>query len=317
MNIAQSEISKALPRIAAHIHRTPVLTSRLINTIAGAELFFKCDNFQKGGSYKIRGAANAILQLSEEDRTQGVVTHSSGNFAQALSLAAQAIGIKAYIVMPSNAPEVKKAAVREYGGKIIECQPTLPAREETAQQVIAETGATFIHPSNDLHVILGQSTISRELLEEQPELDCMVTPIGGGGVGAGTCLTAKHSPRQIQVYGAEPSGADDAFRSLHAGRIIPSVDPETICDGLRTSLGDKNFPIIQAGISEIILVEDQETIAAMRLILERMKIVVEPSSAITLAAILKRPDFFSGKKIGLIITGGNVDLTKFGQYFVG
>lgn len=297
-------------RIEPYIYRTPVLQSRLLNKISGARLYLKCDNFQKAGSYKIRGATNAILSLSEDQRKKGVATHSSGNFAQALSLAAANLGIPAYIVMPENAPPVKINAVKDYGGKITICPSTLKDREETLAAILEETGATAIHPSNDFKVIMGQATMSAELMDEIDELDAIVVPVGGGGILAGTCISkAKMKPR-LAVFGAEPAGADDAYRSLQSGYIQDSVNPNTICDGLRTQLGDVNFPIIRKYVNEIIRVEDEVTIRAMRLIWERMKIIVEPSSAISLGAVLTRPELFKGKKTGLIITGGNVNLSQ-------
>ena len=296
-------------RITPFIHRTPVLTSRLINKIAGADLYFKCENLQRMGAFKMRGATNAVLQLSEEQKKKGVVTHSSGNFAQALSIAAKNIGIKAYIVMPSNSPEVKKAAVREYGGEIIESEPTLAAREAAAKKIEIEKGATFIHPSNDLDVIIGQGTACMELLQDVPDLYAVFTPVGGGGLIAGTALAAHFFGNNCKVFGGEPSEADDAFRSLQTGKIETNTSVNTIADGLKTNLGDINFPIIQQYVSGIILVSEEETIAAMKLIWERMKIIVEPSSATALAAVMNKKEMFSNKKIGIIISGGNVDLS--------
>lgn len=299
---------EARQRVTPHIHKTPVLTSRLMDQISGAALYFKCDNFQRGGSYKIRGAINAVMQLSAEERSRGVVTHSSGNFAAALTLAAQLVGIKAYIIMPDNAPQVKRAAVMDYGGEIITCPSTLGDRVRYTDQVIADTGAILIHPSNDGAVILGQGTVTAELLEDQPDLDFVVCPIGGGGVGAGACIAMHHLSLHGKVIGAEPANASDAYQSLKSGTIIPSVDPNTIADGLRSQLGDLNFPILQEFLEHITLVTEASIIHAMQLIWERMKIVVEPSSAVTLAAILTQPQVFKGKKVGLIITGGNVSL---------
>lgn len=297
-------------RVEKHIYRTPVLSSRLLNSMSGAELFFKCDNFQMAGSYKIRGATNAILSIPEDKRQQGVATHSSGNFAQALSLASKHLGIPAYIVMPENAPSVKMNAVRDYGGKISTCPATLKDREETLAKIISETGATSIHPSNDYHVIMGQATMSAELIEEIGNLDAIVVPVGGGGILAGTCISKAEMKPTIEIFGAEPAGADDAFHSLRLGKIMPSLQPNTIADGLRTQLGDINFPIIQKYVKEILRVEDEDIIEAMKLIWERMKIIVEPSSAITFAAVLKNKEQFLGKKVGLIITGGNVSLSQ-------
>ena len=305
---SKEELKHAIELVSMKVHRTPVLTSSSLDQIAKSHLFFKCDNFQKGGSYKIRGASYAISQLNHDQKLNGVATHSSGNFAQALSIAAKSEGIKAYIVMPEGAPKVKTDAVRSYGGEVIQCQNTLKDRETKLEEVLKETDATRIHPSNDRDVILGQATMTAELIDEIQNLDYVVCPIGGGGVGAGACLACYHLSPLTKVIGAEPANADDAFRSLKEGRIIPSINPDTIADGLRTQLGDQNFPIIQQLIDQIILVEEESIIQAMKMIWERMKIIVEPSSATTLAAILTRPEIFEGKKVGLIITGGNVSL---------
>jgi threonine dehydratase len=304
----------ARKRIADLIHHTPVLTSRLINTITGAELYFKCENFQRMGAFKMRGASNAILSLSDAERAKGVITHSSGNFAQAIALAAQSTNTQAYIVMPENAPAVKKAAVRDYGGNIIESGNSPAEREAKAAEVRESTGATFIHPSNDMDVIVGNSTAAQELIEEIPDLDIIIAPVGGGGLIAGTALAAHHFSH-AKVIAAEPTGADDAYRSLRDGVIHLSEHPNTICDGLRTNLGDINFPIIKALLQEILLVDDQDTIDAMRLLFERMKIVVEPSGAIVLGAVMMHKEQFAGKKIGLILSGGNVDVRKMGEWF--
>ncbi|MGB5434972.1 MAG: pyridoxal-phosphate dependent enzyme [Maribacter sp.] len=295
-------------RIAPHIHRTPVLTSRLIDRMVGAELFFKCENFQRMGAYKMRGATNAILQLSDEQRSKGVVTHSSGNFAQALSLAAKSLGVKAYIVMPTAAPQVKKNAVLEYGGKIIECEPTLEARKAAAQKIETEKGATFIHPSNSVNVIIGQGTACMELLEEHPDLDFIIVPVGGGGLIAGTALAAHYFGKNCKVIGAEPFAVDDAYRSFQSGKIELNKTTETIADGLKTNLGDKNFPLIRKYVNSIVRVSEEEIIEAMRLIWERMKIIIEPSSAVAFAAVLSEKDKFKKKKVGIIVSGGNVDL---------
>lgn len=297
-------------RITPYIHNTHVLTSRLLNEISGAELFFKCENFQRMGAFKMRGATNAILQLSEKQRQKGVVTHSSGNFAQALALAAQSLGVKAYIVMPSTAPQVKKDAVIGYGGNIVECEPTLQAREAIAKEIEIEKGASFIHPSNDNDVILGQGTACMELLEYFPDLDIVFTPVGGGGLIAGTAMAAHYFGKDCKVIGGEPFEADDAYRSLQTGQIESNTTTNTIADGLKTQLGDKNFPIIQQHVDRITRVTEEEIISAMRLIWERMKIIVEPSSAVALAAFLKEKSTFQNKKIGVIISGGNVDLNK-------
>ncbi|SDL85895.1 threonine dehydratase [Salinimicrobium catena] len=308
--ISKQDLQAVHERIKPYIHNTPVLTSRLLNEMSGAELFFKCENFQRMGAFKMRGAANAILNLPKEKQEKGVVTHSSGNFAQAVSLAAKSLGVPAYIVMPSTAPQVKKDAVKGYGGKITECPPTLPEREKAAQKIMERTGATFVHPSNDLDVIYGQGTAAIELLEEQPDLEVVVTPVGGGGLIAGTALAANYFGKNCKTVGAEPFEADDAWRSLQSGKIEENATTNTIADGLKTQLGEKNFPIIQKLVSEIIRVEENEIIAAMKLIWERMKLVVEPSSATALAAILRQKEKFKGKKVGIIISGGNVDLQK-------
>ncbi|PKA97504.1 threonine dehydratase [Flavobacteriaceae bacterium MAR_2009_75] len=299
-------------RILPHIHRTPVFTSRLINKIANADIFFKCENFQRGGSFKARGATNAILCLTEEQKSQGVVTHSSGNFAQALSLAAGRIGVKAYIVMPSTAPQVKKDAVLEYGGEIIECKPTLSARENEAHRIVEEKGATFIHPSNDMDVIIGQGTACLELLEEEPNLDYVVAPVGGGGLIGGTSLAAYYFGNGCKVVGGEPLAADDAYRSLQSGHIESNETTDTIADGLKTQLGDQNFPIIKRHVERIVRVSEPEIVEAMRLLWERMKIVIEPSSAVALAAVLKDKPRFEKQKVGVILSGGNVDFKAVG-----
>lgn len=256
----------------------------------------------------MRGAANAIMQLTDKEKQNGVVTHSSGNFAQALSLSAQSLGVKAYIVMPSSAPNVKKEAVKGYGGMLIECEPNLKAREFASQQIVQKHGATFIHPSNDDQVILGQGTACKELLEAHPELDHVVTPVGGGGLIAGTALSALYYGKNCTTIGGEPMEVDDAFRSLKSGKIESNTTTNTIADGLKTQLGDRNFPIIQEHVEEIIRVEEEEIVSAMQIIWGRLKIVCEPSSAVALAAVLKAKEKFAGKKVGIIISGGNVDL---------
>jgi len=297
-------------KVKPYIHKTPVLTSELIDDMCEANVFFKCENFQKMGAFKMRGATNAILSLTEAQRNKGVVTHSSGNFAQALSLAAKKIGVKAFIIMPENAPQVKKNAVRAYEGKIIECDSNPVAREEMAEKVRIEKGATFIHPSNDDDVIYGQGTAAMELLEDYPQLDYIFTPVGGGGLIAGTILAAKYFSEKCKVVGGEPKNVDDAYRSLQSGKIEFNESTNTIADGLRTFLGDRNFPIIKEGVEKIIRVEEKEIINAMKLIWERMKIVVEPSSAVALAALLKNKEDYKNKDIGIIISGGNVDVTN-------
>jgi len=260
------------------------------------------------GAFKMRGATNAVLKLSIEERINGVATHSSGNFAQALSLAAKNSGLKAYIVMPENAPNVKREAVLGYGAEIIDCAPTLEARESTLNQVVARTGACFIHPYNDINVILGQGTAAMELIEDTKELDIIIAPVGGGGLISGTALAGHHLLPEAKIFAGEPFGADDAYRSFRNGEIVPSINPQTIADGLRTSLGNKTFPIIKELLTDIIRVEESEIINAMRLIWERMKIIVEPSGAVPLAAILREKNRFTGKRIGIILSGGNVDL---------
>lgn len=297
-------------RIKPYIHNTPVLTSHLIDQMVGASVFFKCENFQKMGAFKMRGAANAIMQLPKALQQKGVVTHSSGNFAQALSLAAQGLGVKAFIVMPKNAPQVKKNAVKGYGGIVIECDPTLEARERQARMIEEEHGATFIHPSNDDNVILGQGTACKELLEVYPNLDYVVAPVGGGGLIAGTALAAHYFGNSCQVIGGEPLEVDDAYQSLQSGTIETNSTTNTIADGLKTHLGDRNFPIIQSYVSQIIRVTEDEIIEAMRMIWERLKIVCEPSSSVALAAIFSKKLQFKGKKIGVIVSGGNVDVNN-------
>lgn len=295
-------------RVKPFIHKTPVLTSELINEICGCNVFFKCENFQKMGAFKMRGAINAILNLSEKQKDKGVVTHSSGNFAQALSLAAKRIGTKAYIVMPKNAPQVKKNAVIGYEGVIIECDSNPKAREEMAEKIRIEKGVTFIHPSNNDDVIYGQGTAAMELLVDYPDLDFIFTPVGGGGLIAGTALAAKYFSTKCKVIGAEPKNVDDAYRSLQSGKIEFNHEGNTIADGLRTFLGDRNFPIIKENVDRIIRVDEEEIVGAMKLIWERMKIIIEPSSAVAFAALLKEKENFKNKNVGIIISGGNVDL---------
>lgn len=306
---------KAMLEEAAHaikpfIHRTPVLTSKALNKMAGCQLYFKCENFQKMGAFKMRGATNAILNLSKEQKLNGVVTHSSGNMAQAVSLSALSQKIDAYIVMPENAPQVKKDAVRGYGGKVLEVESTIEARQAAADKIVEETGASFIHPSNDLDVIIGQGTSALELLEDHKDLDYICTPVGGGGLLAGSSLAAFYFGESCKTIAGEPMEADDAYRSLQSGKIETNETANTVADGLRTVLGDINFPIIQKHVEEIIRVEEEEIVSAMRLIWERMKIIIEPSCAVPFAAILKEKDKFENKKVGIILSGGNVDLTK-------
>lgn len=304
----KQELLATSERIKEYVHCTPVLTSQTINRFSGAEVFFKCENFQKMGAFKMRGAINAMLMLTEEERQRGVVTHSSGNFAQAVSLSAQLLGVKASIVMPSSAPKVKQEAVAGYGGRITISEPTLVARQEAADKIIEETGATFLHPSNDMNVILGNSTAAQELLQEVDQLDILMSPIGGGGLIAGTALAANFLLDNCMTIGGEPMLVDDAYRSLISGKIEGNSRIDTVADGLRTTLGDVNFPIIQKYVKEIIRVEEDEIIRAMRMIWERMKIIIEPSCAVPFAAVLKAPEKFAGKRVGIIISGGNVDL---------
>lgn len=305
------ELQEGLQRIQPYVHKTPVLSSQLINNIAGTEILFKCENFQKVGAFKFRGAINAILQLAEEDKAQGVATHSSGNHAQALALAAKMINTKAYIVMPTSAPKVKSAAVADYGAEIIWCEPTLAARETTLEKVVMDTGTTVIHPYDNHHVICGQSTAVQELLKKHNNLDVVITPVGGGGLLSGTALAVKYRYPNIMVIAAEPEGANDAYQSFKEGKLMPSIDPDTIADGLLTSLSERTFNIISQYVDDIFTANDAEILAAMHLIWERMKIIVEPSSAVPLAIILKNKEYFAGKRVGIILSGGNVDLKKF------
>ncbi|PWN07224.1 threonine ammonia-lyase [Rhodohalobacter mucosus] len=309
MTIPQyADIEDAARRIASMIHRTPVLTSSYFNDETGAELFFKCENFQKVGAFKFRGASNAIAKLPDEQGSKGIVTHSSGNHAQAVALAARINGYKATIVMPENAPRVKVNAVRGYGAEVVFCEPTIEARSETAQRVVSELGATFIHPYNHPDVIAGQGTCALELLEEVPELDAILAPVGGGGLISGTAIAAKHLKPGIKVYGAEPELADDAYRSFHSGKIEPVLRTDTIADGLRTSLGELPFEIIQNHVDDIRTVSEQSIIRDMRAVWERMKIIIEPSCSVPLAVMRDQETDLTGKKVGIILTGGNVDL---------
>ena len=306
----KSAILEAADRISPFINRTPVLTSTTLNAMFGADLFFKCENFQKVGAFKSRGAVNAVFSLSEEEAKNGVCTHSSGNHAQALARAGGLRNIPAYIVMPINAPKVKVEAVKEYGGEITFCKPTLESREKTILKVIDETGAKEIHPYDNYTIIAGQATAAMELLEDAKDLDLILCPVGGGGLLSGTVLSAHYFSEKTKVIACEPDGADDAFRSFREGRIIPSINPNTIADGLLTSLGKRNFPIIQKYVNEIVTVSEEAIVEAMKLVYERMKIVVEPSAVVTLAAILEDKVDVKDKRVGLIFSGGNVDLKK-------
>lgn len=305
------DIRKAHERIGSYIHKTPVLTSTALNSITNTRLFFKCENLQKVGAFKFRGACNAIFSLTAEEARRGVVTHSSGNHAAALALAAQKRGIIAHIVMPATAPAVKVAAVNGYGGQITFCEPTLASRESTTTKIMAETGATLVHPYNDYRIIAGQGTATVELLEQVADLDFILTPVGGGGLLSGTAIAAKSIKPAIKVIGCEPKNADDAYRSKQAGQIMPSLNPLTIADGLKTSLGDKTFPIIRDFVDEIALATEEEIVSAMQYIFERMKIVVEPSAAVPFAVVLSKKLAIENKKVGIILSGGNVDLSKF------
>jgi len=303
-----ADIEAAHDRIAPYIHRTPVLTSQSINAIAGAELYFKCENFQKIGAFKMRGAANVGLSLTEAERRKGLATHSSGNHAQAVALTAKSLNTKAYIVMPNNAPAIKKAATKGYGAEIFECEPTLQAREDGLAKVIEKYGATFIHPYNNFDVIAGQATAAKELIEDSPQLDVVMAPVGGGGLMSGTALITSFLLPKAEIIGAEPEAVDDAYRSFRSGTFQENTTTDTMADGLKTNLGDKTFAIIQKYVDDILTVSEDEIVAAMRLIWERMKIIIEPSCAVPLAALLKNKERFAGKKVGIILTGGNVDV---------
>ncbi|WP_437873203.1 pyridoxal-phosphate dependent enzyme [Sorangium sp. So ce363] len=301
------DIRGAAVRIAPHAHVTPVMTSRTIDGIAGARVFFKCENLQRVGAFKFRGACNAVLSLSDEEARRGVATHSSGNHAAALALAARIRGVAAYIVMPENAPAVKRAAVEGYGARVVSCAPTLRSREETIARVISETGAIFVHPYNDPRIIAGQGTAALELAAQVDDLDAVVAPVGGGGLLSGTAI-ATGSLSRARTIGAEPEAADDAARSMREGRIIPSNDPVTIADGLRTSLGELTFAVLRERGVEIVTVSEEDIVKAMRVVWERMKLVIEPSAAVPVAAVLRR--LVQGARIGVIVSGGNVDLTR-------
>jgi threonine dehydratase len=302
-----ADIQSAHSRIKPFVHRTPVMSSRLLNDHFGCDLIFKCENFQKVGAFKFRGATNAVLSLTDEEKSKGVVTHSSGNHAAALALASKMNGVKANIVMPENAPVVKKNAVAGYGAEITFCKPTLESREGTTRSIMEKTGATLIHPYDDFNVICGQGTAAMELLEQADDIEIVIAPIGGGGLMSGTSTCVKETNSTIQVIGAEPY---NAFKSFYSGSIIPSVNPLTIADGLLTSLSDLTFSVIRKNVDMILTAKEESIIECMLLVWERMKIIIEPSSATVLAIIKENPELFSGKKIGLIISGGNVDFRK-------
>ncbi len=305
-----ADMFAAHTRIRPFIHRTPVLTSEYINSVAGAELFFKCENLQKAGAFKARGASNAVFGLTDEQAARGVATHSSGNHGTCLSYAAGRRGIPCTVVMPRTAPQAKKDAVRGYGGRVVECEPSTTSREAVFAEVVAETGAEFVHPYNDHRVIAGQATCSAELIAQVDGLDAVIAPIGGGGMVSGTCLTISNFAPAIKIYAAEPEQADDAYRSFKAGRIIADDAPNTVADGLKVPLKDLTWHFVKNHVTDILTASEDEIVDAMKLIWKRMKIVVEPSSAVPLAIILKNKGVFAGKRVGVIITGGNVDLDK-------
>ena len=315
MEITKQNIEDAHKRIKPFIHKTPVLTSKTLDSISGAALFFKCENLQKIGAFKMRGGMNAVLSLSDEKRTKGIATHSSGNHAQAIALAAREVGTKAFIVMPNSSPQVKVDAVRGYGAEIFFCEPNQQAREQLLQEIVDKTGAEFIHPYNNYDVISGQATCAKELIEEIPSLDFILTPVGGGGLLSGTLLSARYFSPSTVVYAGEPEGAADAVLSIKNNRIEKAPFVKTIADGLLTTLGDKTFHIINQFVKDILTVSDDEIIAAMRLVYERMKLVVEPSGVVPLAAVLKNKELFAGKRVGIIFSGGNVELKKLGEWF--
>ena len=312
--ITKAAIEEAHERIKPYVHRTPVMTSKSIDKLAECSVFFKCENFQNVGAFKARGATNAALQLSPEQRKKGIATHSSGNHAQAIARAAQILGIKSYIVMPTTTPQIKKKGVIAYGGEIFECEPTLSAREQTLAEVIKNTGATEIHPFNNYEVMTGQATAAKEFFEDVFNLDYLLAPVGGGGLLSGTAMAAKYFSPSTQVIAGEPAGSDDTFRSLQSGKI-EQAQSKTIADGLLTTVGEKTFPIIQQQVKEVITVSEEEIISAMRLIWERMKIIVEPSAAVPFASVLKSKEKFKGKRVGIILSGGNVDIERAAKLF--
>jgi len=310
MSPTLDDIRQAAERIRLYAHRTPILTNESLNQKVDAQVFLKCENLQKVGAFKFRGACNAVYSLSDEEAARGVCTHSSGNHAAALALAANMRGIPSYIVMPNNAPQVKKDAVAGYGGRITFCEPTLEARESTLDRIRLDTGANVVHPYNDLRVITGQGTAALELLEDHPDLDVIIAPVGGGGLLSGTAIAATEIKKGIRVIAGEPEMADDAFRSMQAGEIIPSKNPKTIADGLLTSLGTLTFPIIQQRVEQIVTVNETGIIESMKYIWERAKIIIEPSSAVAIGVLWEKKVNLSGFKVGVIISGGNVDLQK-------
>ncbi len=315
MKITKASIKAAAIRIAPYIHNTPIMTCKSINALYGLDLYFKCENFQKIGAFKIRGGMNASLQLTKAQLEKGVATHSSGNHAQALAFASKMLGIKAYIVMPESSPQVKVNAVRGYGAEVTICASNQAARESTLQDIVDKTGATFIHPYDNDEVITGQATCVKEIIEAMPDIEIVVTPVGGGGLLSGTCLGAHYFKPGLKVYAGEPEGAADAVLSIQSGKVEKAPFVNTIADGLLTTLSERTLEIIQAHVADILLVSEDEIKAALRLVYERMKIIIEPSCAVPLAAVLKNPDLFKGKKVGIILTGGNVDLSKFKDWF--
>ena len=315
MKITKASIEAAATRIAPYIHNTPIMTCESINALSGLDLYFKCENFQKIGAFKIRGGMNASLQLTKEQLEKGVATHSSGNHAQALAFAAKMLGIKAYIVMPESSPQVKVNAVKGYGAEVTICASNQAARESTLQAIVDQTGATFIHPYDNDEVITGQATCVKEIIDAMPDIDIVVTPVGGGGLLSGTCLGAHYFKPGLKVYAGEPEGAADAVLSIQSGKVEKALFVNTIADGLLTTLSERTLEIIQAHVADILLVSEDEIKAALRLVYERMKIIIEPSCAVPLAAVLKNADLFKGKKVGIILTGGNVDLSKFKEWF--
>jgi len=315
MKITKAAIEAAATRIGPYIHNTPIMTSKSINALYGLDLYFKCENFQKIGAFKIRGGMNASLQLTKEQLEKGVATHSSGNHAQALAFAAKMLGIKAYIVMPESSPQVKVNAVKGYGAEVTICASNQAARESTLQGIVDKTGATFIHPYDNDEVITGQATCVKEIIEAMPDVDIVVTPVGGGGLLSGTCLGAHYFKPGLKVYAGEPEGAADAVLSIQSGKVEKAPFVNTIADGLLTTLSERTLEIIQAHVADILLVSEDEIKAALRLVYERMKIIIEPSCAVPLAAVLKNAHLFKGKKVGIILTGGNVDLSKFKDWF--
>lgn len=310
MSPSLQDIREAAERNQPYAHRTPVLTNESLNQKVGAQVYFKCENFQKVGAFKFRGACNAVFSLSDGEAARGVCTHSSGNHAQALALAARMRGIPAHIVMPENAPQVKKDAVAGYGGRITYCEPTLQAREATLRRVVESTGAVFVHPYDDVRVIAGQGTAALELLADVPDLDAIIAPVGGGGLLSGTAIAATEIKRGIRVLAGEPEMADDAYRSLQAGRVLPSENPKTIADGLLTSLSELTFSIIQSRVEQIVTVSEHGIVDAMKFIWERAKFVIEPSAAVAVAVLWEKKVDLTGLKVGVILSGGNVDLGK-------